>query len=139
MRPESGLSTQGRTAITDAINLLGDEGATDARAEVSVDAAGYIRRMVAEHRFADGGVVTIAVTVSDIGCAGTVGLPGQPPPPVTPADCVSPDDPAAVTTTTAAAATATTLPTTSSTVGPTGPPPTVATPVSPTTEVPPNG
>ena len=148
---EPGLSTQGHTAITDAIKLLGDEGATDARAEVSVDAAGYIRRMVAEHRFADGGVVTIAVTVSDIGCAGTVGLPGQPPPPVTPADCVSPDDPAAVTTTTAAPAmtlSATTAPATtaaapssssSSSVGSTGPSSTATTPVSPSTEPSRNG
>lgn len=120
-----GLSTDGNTAITEALQLLDSERYTTTRADVSVDAAGYIRRMVAEHRFADGGTVAFAVTLSRIGCAGTVGLPGEPPPPVTATNCVSPDDPSRAPTTT-------TLPTASlPTPTPTPTPPTTLT--TPTT------
>lgn len=112
-----GLSTDERTAITEAIAVMHSEGYTDTRVTVSVDDAGFVRRTISVNSYADGGAVTFDATTSNFGCAGTVVMPGQSAPPSTSVQCVSPD----ATTTTSTSAPAT-LPKTvpSSTISPPG-------------------
>ncbi len=86
-----GLSSDERTAITEALDLMRREGYTDTRVRVSVDDAGFIRRAASTDRYQDGGSVTLLATYTNFGCAGTVTLPGQSAPPSTTTACVSPD------------------------------------------------
>ena len=130
MAAHAGLSTAEHQAISDALGVLHQEGYAWTQAKVSVDAAGYIRHMVAVHHFADKGTVSFDVGVSDIGCAGVVVVPGEQAPPATSSACISPDDPSHATTTSVAA-----VPTTARSV-PSTPPPTEPPGSSTTTTVP---
>ena len=130
MAAHAGLSTAEHQAISDALGVLHQEGYAWTQAKVSVDAAGYIRHMVAVHHFADKGTVSFDVGVSDIGCAGVVVVPGEQAPPATSSACISPDDPSHATTTSVAA-----VPTTARSV-PSTPPPTEPPASSTTTTVP---
>ena len=95
-----GLSSDERTAITEALDLMRREGYADTRVRVSVDDAGFIRRAASTDRYRDGGTVTLHGTYSNFGCAGTVVMPGQSAPPSTSTACVSPDATPTTTTTT---------------------------------------
>lgn len=98
------------TAAVSVLDAAGYTGTTDA---VSIDASGFIREVDSVAHFSDGGTVVLDVILTNIGCAGTVLMPGQSGPSQPPSGCTSPDTGQAPvvtspTTTTMPAATSTT-------------------------------
>ena len=117
-----GVSSAESQALTEALGVLKTQGFVANTSVISVDGAGFIRKVISTDTFSDGGSVTLSTIFSNFGCAGTVLMPGQSGSGVPPANCTSPDNPSAPTTT---PTTAGNTPTTS-----------VATPTTPTTPVP---
>ncbi|MGH9016858.1 MAG: hypothetical protein ACRDY1_03835 [Acidimicrobiales bacterium] len=76
------------TAAVSVLQGAGYTGTTDA---ISVDASGFIREVDSVAHFSDGGTVVLDITLTSIGCAGTVLMPGQSGPTQPPSDCTSPD------------------------------------------------
>jgi hypothetical protein len=72
-----GLSADEVVTIKDALGVLDHEGYQATNDTISVDADGFIRRVVAVSSFEDGATVTHETTNSNFGCAGTVLTPGQ--------------------------------------------------------------
>jgi hypothetical protein len=102
---------------TAAVSVLQSAGYTGTTDSISVDASGFIREVDSVARFSDGGTVVLDVILTNIGCAGTVLMPGQSGPTEPPSGCTSPDTGQAPatstsTTTTAPEATPTTTATT---------------------------
>ena len=138
-----GLSADEVTSIDNAVSLLNSQGSTGTVDTVSVDAAGYIIQSTSVTSFKDGGTATLTIDLSNIGCAGTLPVPGGAPGTGAPAGCTTPKVavPAPTTTTTAAPAPTTTVPaptTTAPAPTTTVPAPTTTVP-APTTTAPPGG
>ncbi len=133
-----GLSADEVTSIDNAVSLLKSQGFTGTTDTVSVDAAGYIVQSASVTSFKDGGTATLTINLSNIGCAGTLPVPGGAPGTGAPAGCTTPKVAVPAPTTTAPAPTTTApAPTTTTTPTPTTTPPapTTTTP-APTTTVP---
>ncbi len=130
---DPGITSEESTTASAAISLLKDQGYTGTTDDVSIDATGYIREVTSVAHFSDGGTVTLDVTPSNFGCAGTVLMPGQQGPSDPPANCTSPDTGLPPTTTTTVAPADTPSSGTPTTVPTTMPPTTVPTTVAPTT------
>lgn len=110
---DPGTTTEEATTIHNALQELDSQGLTGIEAKISIDASGYIRASTSVASFSDGDTVTLAATLSDFGCAGTVLMPGQQGSGTPPQGCVSPDTgvaPPSTTTTTVPPST-TTVPT----------------------------
>jgi hypothetical protein len=142
-----GVSTEEATTIAAALGLLTAQGFTTMRDVVSIDASGFIRESSSTVSFGDGGTVTLDAHFSNFGCAGTVLMPGQSGGSNPPANCATPDTGVAPTTTTM---TTTTTGTTTEATTTTPPPasttsttptttPTDISPITTTTNAPPNG
>jgi hypothetical protein len=113
------VSSEEASTINSAVALLTQQGYTNIRDLISVDASGFIRESSSTVSFSDGGTVTLDAHFSAFGCAGTVLMPGTNGVSTVPANCSSPDTgvvPATGTTTT------TTTPDTSTTTTTTGAP-----------------
>jgi len=108
----SGLTPQEVTTIKAADAVLKQAGFTAVTTTVSVDGSGFIRRFDMVRHFGPSEKVTITLTLSNFGCAGTVLMPGQTGTGTPPAGCVSPDTGVATTTTAPTAPTTTTITTT---------------------------
>jgi hypothetical protein len=114
------VTSEEASTINAAVALLTQEGYTNIRDLISVDASGFIRESSSTVSFADGGTVTLDAHFSSFGCAGTVLMPGTGGVSTVPANCSSPDTDAAAatngtTTTTTTTTTSTTTPDTSTT------------------------
>lgn len=107
----AGTTPEEVQAIQGALGLLKQEGLTALTAHLAIDDAGYIRQATTTATFSDGGSVSLKTTLSNIGCAGDVLMPGQQGSATPPAGCSSPDTgvaPVATDPTTTAAAGSTT-------------------------------
>jgi hypothetical protein len=109
-----GISSAESQAIAEAFAVLKTEGFVANSAVISIDGAGFIRKVKSIDTFSDGGSITLTATFSNFGCAGTILMPGQSGSGVPPSNCTSPDNPSAPT------ATPTTVGTSSPTSVPTG-------------------
>ena len=78
MRDLSGLTSEQRKTIDDALAALGQTGFTEASARIAVDADGYIRESTSVASFADGTTMTRHMNLSRFGCVGTAPTPANP-------------------------------------------------------------
>jgi hypothetical protein len=94
-----GISSAESQAIAEAFAVLKTEGFVANSAVISIDGAGFIRKVKSIDTFSDGGSITLTATFSNFGCAGTILMPGQSGSGVPPSNCTSPDNPSAPTAT----------------------------------------
>ncbi|MGH9301662.1 MAG: hypothetical protein ACRD0E_07235, partial [Acidimicrobiales bacterium] len=85
-----GTSGPEAQTITTALKLLKAQGYKADTVDVSIDGAGYIRRVKSVDSFADGSTVVLDATFSKFGCAGKVLMPGQTGATSPPSGCQSP-------------------------------------------------
>jgi len=90
-----GATAEETSAIQSALALLAQQGYTGTTVQISIDAAGFVRRTVSTANFSDGVTQTTDVTFWNFGCAGQVLMPGQSGSGTAPAGCTSPDPSAA--------------------------------------------
>jgi hypothetical protein len=116
----AGTTSAESQTISAALTLLKTQGYTANTALVSIDNAGYIRQVKSTDTFSDGSSVTLQAMFSDVGCAGTVLMPGQTGSGVPPTGCTSPDGPGPSPSTTAPTTSSSIPDTTPTTVTPHG-------------------
>jgi hypothetical protein len=134
------LTDEERTTIHDALPLLRSAGYSGTTERIGIDAAGFIREISATEHFSDGSSEVRQSILSNFGCAGTVYMPNETPPPVTtttpcqppatstPASPTSTTSPATTTPATTSVAPAATAPTPPTKTTPSPPPTTTTTP-----------
>jgi hypothetical protein len=91
------ITDEERTTIQEALPLLRSAGYSGTTERIGIDAPGFIREITATERFSDGSTEVRQSILSNFGCARTVYMPNETPPPATTTTpCQSPATTAAV-------------------------------------------